>query len=59
MNRSPPATPGVGYVCADGTSEPIRVSGCHVTDLDIAYLTKHFAPNPQSVDIFETGNAPQ
>ena len=55
----PTSTPGVGYVCADGTSEPIRVRACHVTDLDIAYLTKHFAPNPQSVDIFETGNAPQ
>jgi S-DNA-T family DNA segregation ATPase FtsK/SpoIIIE len=54
----PTNLPGVGYVCADGTSEPIRVRACHVTDLDIAYLTKHFAP-PQSVDIFETGNAPQ
>src|SRR6201997_1122984 len=55
----PTSPPGVGYVCADGTSEPIRVRACHVTDLDIAYLTEHFAPNPQSVDIFETGNAPQ
>jgi hypothetical protein len=36
-----------------------RVRAYHVTGLDIAYLTKHFAPNPQSVDIFETGNAPQ
>ena len=55
----PTSTPGVGYVCADGTSEPVRVRAFHVTDLDIAYLTAHFAPNPQSVDMFETGNAPQ
>ncbi len=44
-DQIPTSTPGVGYVCADGTSEPIRVRAFHVTDLDIAYLTKHFAPH--------------
>jgi S-DNA-T family DNA segregation ATPase FtsK/SpoIIIE len=41
-------TPGVGYVCIDGTSEPARVRAFHVTDPDIDYLTTHFAPHQQS-----------
>jgi DNA segregation ATPase FtsK/SpoIIIE, S-DNA-T family len=37
-------TPGVGYVCEDGTAEPVRVRAFHVTDADIDYLTAQFAP---------------
>jgi len=37
-------TPGVGYVCQDGTAEPVRVRAFHVTDADIDYLTVQFAP---------------
>jgi S-DNA-T family DNA segregation ATPase FtsK/SpoIIIE len=40
----PTATPGVGYVMVDGTSEPLRARAFHVTDADIDYLTKHFTP---------------
>jgi DNA segregation ATPase FtsK/SpoIIIE, S-DNA-T family len=36
--------PGVGYVCQDGTAEPVRVRAFHVTDADIDYLTAQFAP---------------
>jgi S-DNA-T family DNA segregation ATPase FtsK/SpoIIIE len=43
------STPGVGYVCADGTSEPVRVRAFHVTDPDIDYLGAHFARNRRSV----------
>jgi S-DNA-T family DNA segregation ATPase FtsK/SpoIIIE len=38
------ATPGVGYVMVDGTSEPLRVRAFHVTDNDIDYVAKHFIP---------------
>jgi len=49
------ATPGVGYVMVDGTSEPLRVRAFHVTDTDIDYLTKHFTParagdRPDNID---------
>jgi S-DNA-T family DNA segregation ATPase FtsK/SpoIIIE len=37
-------TPGVGYVCEDGTAEPVRVRAFHVADADIDYLTGQFAP---------------
>jgi DNA segregation ATPase FtsK/SpoIIIE, S-DNA-T family len=40
----PTRTPGVGYVCQDGTGEPVRVRAFHVTDADIDYLTTYFAP---------------
>jgi S-DNA-T family DNA segregation ATPase FtsK/SpoIIIE len=40
----PTATPGVGYVIQDGSTEPVRVRAYHVTDADIDYLTKHFIP---------------
>ncbi|GAC1403215.1 MAG: hypothetical protein NVSMB60_20570 [Mycobacterium sp.] len=36
-------TPGVGYVCVDGSAEPLRVRAFHVTDADIDYLSNHFA----------------
>ena len=48
-DQIPASTPGVGYVCADGTSEPVRVRAFHVTDPDIDYLSTHFAP-PQRPD---------
>jgi S-DNA-T family DNA segregation ATPase FtsK/SpoIIIE len=44
----PTATPGVGYVMVDGTSEPLRVRAFHVTDNDIDYVAKHFIPAPAS-----------
>jgi S-DNA-T family DNA segregation ATPase FtsK/SpoIIIE len=47
-DQIPASTPGVGYVCADGTSEPVRVRAFHVTDPDIDYLTTHFAPHQRS-----------
>ncbi len=40
----PTATPGVGYVIQDGSTEPIRVRAYHVTDADIDYLHKAFHP---------------
>ena len=58
-DQIPTSTPGVGYVCADGTSEPVRVRAFHVTDLDIDYLTTHFAPHQPSVGTSGTGNAQQ
>jgi S-DNA-T family DNA segregation ATPase FtsK/SpoIIIE len=47
-DQIPSSTPGVGYVCADGTSEPVRVRAFHVTDPDIDYLTTHFVPHQRS-----------
>lgn len=44
----PDATPGVGYVMIDGTAQPVRVRAFHVTDRDIATLTRAFpAPRPR------------
>lgn len=43
-------TPGVGYVCEDGTAEPLRVRAFHVTDADIDYLTAQFAPERKTVE---------
>ena len=43
-DQIPSTTPGVGYVIEDGAPEPIRVRAFHVTDTDIDYLTKKFAP---------------
>lgn len=41
------ATPGVGYVMIDGTTEPVRVRAFHVTDRDITVLARTFrAPRP-------------
>jgi DNA segregation ATPase FtsK/SpoIIIE, S-DNA-T family len=51
------STPGVGYVCTDGTSEPVRVRAFHVTDPDIDYFATHFAPNRQSAATSDTGNS--
>jgi S-DNA-T family DNA segregation ATPase FtsK/SpoIIIE len=46
----PTNTPGVGYVCVDGSAAPIRVRAFHVTDPDIDYLGERFAPYRRSVD---------
>jgi DNA segregation ATPase FtsK/SpoIIIE, S-DNA-T family len=43
-------TPGVGYVCEDGTAEPVRVRAFHVTDADIDYLTAQFAPGRRTTE---------
>lgn len=43
-------TPGVGYVCQDGTAEPLRVRAFHVTDADIDYLATQFAPEGRTTD---------
>ncbi|MBB5166699.1 FtsK/SpoIIIE domain-containing protein [Mycobacterium sp. AZCC_0083] len=51
----PTTTPGVGYVCVDGTAEPVRVRAFHVTDPDIDYLSEHFAPHWRSVDPSDEG----
>jgi len=50
------STPGVGYVCTDGTGEPERVRAFHVTDPDIDYLATHFAPKQQLAATSDTGN---
>jgi S-DNA-T family DNA segregation ATPase FtsK/SpoIIIE len=55
----PTSTPGVGYVCIDGTSEPARVRAFHVTDPDIDYLTTNFATHPQPAGTSESGNTQQ
>ncbi len=57
-DQIPTSTPGVGYVCIDGTSEPIRVRAFHVTDPDIDYLTTHFTPHQQSAGTSD-GNTQQ
>ncbi|WP_407689542.1 FtsK/SpoIIIE domain-containing protein [Mycobacterium sp. HUMS_1102779] len=41
------ATPGVGYVMIDGTTDPIRVRAFHVTDRDITALARTF-PAPRT-----------
>jgi DNA segregation ATPase FtsK/SpoIIIE, S-DNA-T family len=43
-DQIPTATPGVGYVCQDGSADPVRVRAFHVTDADIDYLAAQFAP---------------
>lgn len=53
----PTATPGVGYVCADGSAEPVRVRAFHVTDPDIDYLSTHFTPHRRSVASTDDGNS--
>jgi DNA segregation ATPase FtsK/SpoIIIE, S-DNA-T family len=55
----PTSTPGVGYVCVDGTREPVRVRAFHVTDPDIDYLTTDFAPHQRSADTSGKGSAHQ
>jgi S-DNA-T family DNA segregation ATPase FtsK/SpoIIIE len=49
-DQIPTTTPGVAYMCQDGTSEPVRVRAFHVTDGDIDYLTKHFAPERRTTE---------
>ena len=49
-DQIPIATPGVGYVCQDGTAEPLRVRAFHVTDADIDYLTAQFAPGHKTTE---------
>lgn len=44
----PDATPGVGYMMLDGTTQPTRFRAFHVIDHDIATLTTHFAPSPRT-----------
>jgi S-DNA-T family DNA segregation ATPase FtsK/SpoIIIE len=39
------ATPGVAYVCQDGSADPLRVRAFHVTDADIDYLATSFRPS--------------
>ncbi len=58
-DQIPTSTPGVAYVCGDGTSEPVRVRAFHVTDPDIDYLTTHFAPHQQTGGTSGTGNTQQ
>jgi S-DNA-T family DNA segregation ATPase FtsK/SpoIIIE len=55
-DQIPISTPGVGYVCADGSAEPLRVRAFNVTDPDIDYLAIHFAPNRHSAGTSETAN---
>jgi S-DNA-T family DNA segregation ATPase FtsK/SpoIIIE len=40
----PHSTPGVGYVLTEGNATVERVRAFHVTDADIIWLAKHFAP---------------
>lgn len=49
-DQIPTTMPGVGYVCQDGTAEPLRVRAFHVTDADIDYLTAQFAPEGRTTD---------
>ena len=49
-DQIPTTTPGVGYVCQDGTAEPVRVRAFHVTDADIDYLTAQFAPGRRTTE---------
>lgn len=49
-DQIPLTTPGVGYVCQDGTAEPLRVRAFHVTDADIDYLAAEFAPGQRTTD---------
>jgi S-DNA-T family DNA segregation ATPase FtsK/SpoIIIE len=56
-DQIPTSTPGAGYVCADGTSEPVRVRAFHVTDPDIDYLGEHFARNPLSAGTSDDENS--
>jgi S-DNA-T family DNA segregation ATPase FtsK/SpoIIIE len=55
----PTSTPGVGYVCVDGSAEPLRVRAFHLTDPDIDYLTTHFAPHRPSARARDTRNTQQ
>jgi DNA segregation ATPase FtsK/SpoIIIE, S-DNA-T family len=55
-DQIPTSTPGVGYVCADGTAEPLRVRAFHVTDPDIDYLATHFKPHTRSAGASELGS---
>lgn len=48
-DQIPTSTPGVGYVCVDGSAEPLRVRAFHVTDPDIDDLTARFAPTWRSI----------
>jgi S-DNA-T family DNA segregation ATPase FtsK/SpoIIIE len=43
-DQIPDSTPGMGYVMVDGTREPLRVRAYHVTDADIDYIARYFAP---------------
>jgi S-DNA-T family DNA segregation ATPase FtsK/SpoIIIE len=58
-DQIPTSTPGVGYVCTDGTSEPVRVRAFNVTDADIDYLATHFAPKKQAPANSDTGSTQQ
>jgi S-DNA-T family DNA segregation ATPase FtsK/SpoIIIE len=58
-DQIPTSTPGVGYVCRDGTSEPVRVRAFHVTDPDIDYLATHFAPKRGSANTSHHRNTDQ
>jgi S-DNA-T family DNA segregation ATPase FtsK/SpoIIIE len=49
-DQIPTTTPGIGYVCQDGTAEPVRVRAFHVTDADIDYLSAQFAPERRTAD---------
>jgi S-DNA-T family DNA segregation ATPase FtsK/SpoIIIE len=51
----PTTAPGVGYVCVDGSAEPVRVRAFHVTDRDIDDLGERFAPHRRSVDPADDG----
>jgi S-DNA-T family DNA segregation ATPase FtsK/SpoIIIE len=55
----PTSTPGVGYVCMDGSAEPLRVRAFHVTDPDIDGLTARFTPAPPSILRTETKSTQQ
>ena len=43
-DRIPDTLPGVGYVAEEGTTELVRVRAFHVTDDDIARLSRDHAP---------------
>jgi S-DNA-T family DNA segregation ATPase FtsK/SpoIIIE len=49
-DQIPTTTAGVGYVCRDGTAEPVRVRAFHITDADIDYLTMYFAPRRKATE---------
>lgn len=55
-DQIPTSTPGVGYVCTDGSADPVRVRAFKVSDPDIDNLATHFAPVPQQTTTSEIGD---
>jgi S-DNA-T family DNA segregation ATPase FtsK/SpoIIIE len=51
----PDTLPGVGYVTDDTTTTVTRVRAFHVTDPDIATLTRHYRPPAPSAPVADPG----